>query len=42
MIRESSQIASYEPPSVTELGKLEDITGTAPGPGGGEGINGKT
>ena len=33
MMSESDKIAGYEPPSVTDLGKLEDITRTATGSG---------
>jgi hypothetical protein len=39
---ESDKIAGYEPPSVTDLGKLEDITRAAPGTGTNEHASMKT
>ena len=42
MSREPDKIAAYEPPSVTDLGKLEDITGSGTGTGTKEGSNLKT
>jgi hypothetical protein len=33
MMSESDKIAGYEPPSVTDLGNLEDITRAAKGSG---------
>jgi hypothetical protein len=40
--RKPDKIAAYEPPSVTDLGKLEDITGSGTSMGPKEGINAKT
>ena len=42
MMSESDKIAGYEPPSVTDLGNLEDITRTATGTGTGEHSSNKT
>jgi hypothetical protein len=42
MSREPDKIAAYEPPSVTDLGKLEDITGSGTGTGTKEGKNAKS
>ena len=42
MTIELDKIAAYEPPSVTDLGKLEDITRTATGTGTGEHSSNKT
>jgi hypothetical protein len=39
---EPDKIAAYEPPSVTDLGKLEDITRTASGSGTNEHASKKT